>query len=195
MRHKKARLQLNRFTSWHKATLISMVKSLFIYQSIKTTLQKAKAARPLAEKLISLAKTNSLARKRRAYKILSDHKLVNLLFNELAPRFSNKLGGYTRILHLGVRRGDNANLAILELTEIKQKAKKPKKEKQKEEKPVVKDDAKAETAVEKTAAEKEVKKETKIETIVKEKPRDSKKPQKKFFWGLKNVFKKERDSL
>ncbi len=127
MRHGKAKLRLNRFTSWRKATLASLARAMIIHQKIKTTNAKAKAVKPLIEKLISLGKKNSLFAKRQAYRILGDHKLVSLLFNDIAPRFANRIGGYTRILKLGSRRGDNAQLVILALTEIKEKVhKKPK---------------------------------------------------------------------
>lgn len=188
MRHRKARFQLNRFTSWRKATLISLTKSLLIHQSIRTTVHKAYAVKPLIEKLISLAKENTIAAKRRAFKILGDHRLVSLLFNDIAQRFGNKIGGYTRILKLGQRRGDNAQLAILELVEIKKKErKKPKKEKE------VKAEEKkeAETIKEKPLEEKK----PKIQVEVKERPPIIKKPPKKFLGGLRSIFKKERDAL
>ncbi len=131
MRHKKSRLVLNRFTSWSKSTLTSLAKNLLIYQSIKTSKHKAKVVKPLIEKLISLAKRNTLTAKRQAFRILGSHKLVNLLFNEIGPRFAKIQGGYTRIISLGSRRGDNAQIVILELTEIKKKeVRKPKKEKE-----------------------------------------------------------------
>lgn len=190
MRHKRSRTELNRFTSWRKATLISVARSLLIYQSIKTTKRKALLTRPLVEKLISLAKKNTLSAKRYAYKFLGDHKLVSLLFTEIGPRFSNKNGGYTRIVTLGKRRGDDADLALFELTEIKKKEKavRPKKEKA-EELP-----KKSETSKEeKPVAEEKKKPEAKI--AVKEKPKVDQKPGKKFLGGLKNIFKKERDSL
>ena len=142
MRHRKSRYKLNRFTSWRKATLVSLAKSLLLHQSIKTTQARAYAVKPLVEKLITLAKKNSLTAKRQVYKILGDHKLVSLLFNDIGQRFNHRIGGYTRILKLGERRGDNAELVLLELTEIKKKeVRKPKKEKEvkveekKEEKP------------------------------------------------------------
>ena len=125
MRHNKARNQLNRFTSWRKATILSLARSLFIYQRISTTAARAKAVRSTIDKLITMGKQNTLAKKRQAYKLLGDHKLVSMLFNDIAPRFINRQGGYTRLLLLGKRRGDDAQLAILELTEIKEKAKKP----------------------------------------------------------------------
>lgn len=196
MRHKKKRLQMNRFTSWHKATVNSMIRSLLIYESIKTTLNKAKSIRPHAEKLIDMAKESTLANKRAAFKILQDHKLVNLLFSDIAPRFSGKKGGYLRIFHLGSRRGDNADLAVLELTSMKEKIKKVKKDKQKEERSPVKEERDAQATGDSAATqEKSGAKETKTETTVKEKHPDIKKPEKKFFSGIKKIFKKERDSL
>lgn len=190
MRHRKSRLQLNRFLSWRKATLIGLAKNLLIRQSIKTTKTKALAAKPLIERLISMAKTNTLTAKRQAYKILGDHRLVSLLFNELAPRFNTRIGGYTRILNLGARRGDNSQMVILELTEIKKKeVKKPKKEKE-----VKSEEEKSEIALkEKPVTETKPKIEKAVE--VKEKPPIIKKPFKKFLGGVRGIFKKERDSL
>ena len=190
MRHKKARKQLNRFTSWREATLASLVRSLFIYQRINTTLHRAKAARSLAEKLISEAKENSIAARRQAYKVLGDHKLVSLLFKDIGPRFTKRQGGYTRIINLGPRRGDSASMVIWELTEIKAKEiKKPKKIK--EEKP---EEAKTE-AVPETPPAKETHGKAVTQAEVKEKHPADRKPPKKFLGGIKNIFKKERDSL
>lgn len=190
MRHSKARLQLNRFTSWRKATLISLLKALLIHQSITTTLAKAKAVKPLIEKLISLGKKNSLNTRRQAYKILGNHRLVGLLFKDIAPRFANRIGGYTKILKLGLRRGDNAQLVILTLTEIKER--KPKK---------IKIEAKEEKEKRPEAIKEEVKlleekeKKIKAEIAVREKRVVTKKPIKNFLGGLRKIFKKERDSL
>jgi len=191
MRHAKAKLRLNRFTSWRQATLTSLAKALIIQQRIKTTNAKAEAVKPLIEKLISLGKNNSLFAKRQAYRILGDHKLVSLLFNDIAPRFANRIGGYTRILNFGSRRGDNAQMVILALTEIKEKVpKKPKVEAEKKEagKPEI---LKGELAKEQPQEEKK----PKTEVAVKEKPPITKKPTKNFLGGLRRIFKKERDSL
>jgi large subunit ribosomal protein L17 len=187
MRHARRRLQLNRFTSFRKATLLSLARALLIQQQIKTTLHKAKATKPLIDKLILLGKKNSLSAKRQAYKILGNHRLVSLLFNDIAPRFVNRTGGYTRILNLGPRRGDNAQLAILAFTEIKEKEiKKIKPETEK----------KPEIVEEKPAKEEKIRPEMpKPEVAVKEKPPITKKPTKKFLGGLRGIFKKERDSL
>ncbi|MFA5362028.1 MAG: 50S ribosomal protein L17 [Candidatus Omnitrophota bacterium] len=190
MRHAKARHQLNRFTSWHRATIVSMMRSLLIYQRIETTLAKAKAVRPHIEKLIALAGEDSLANKRRAFRLLSDHRLVSLLFNDIAKRFAGRSGGYTRILRLGNRRGDNAQLALLELTEIKIEEKKKKKTRAvKEEKPETKSIPGQEPK--KNAPEDE----HRTEASVKEKFPVTKRPSKNFLGGLKGIFKKERDSL
>ena len=192
MRHRKSRLQLNRFTSWYKATLRSLARSLVINQSIKTTLHKAKAAKPFMERLISLAKRNTVAARREAFKSLGSHKLVSLLFNEIGPRFEKRQGGYSRIIILGNRRGDNAQLAILELTEIKKKEiKKSKKDKEKEIKP---EKEKKPEVIQQEMEQQEKKPETGI--AVKEKPQMDKKPTKKFLGGLRGIFRKERrDSL
>jgi large subunit ribosomal protein L17 len=188
MRHAKKRLQLNRFTSWHQATLKSLARNLLISQSIQTTLHRAKAVRPLVDKLIGLAKANTLAAKREAARILGDHKLVSLLFTEIGPRFEKRGSGFTRIINLAQRRGDNALIVIFELTEKKIKEpKKPKKEKAGRPEEEVKGQA--------PGARPEPEKKTETEVAVKEKPPITKKPTKKFLGGLKNIFKKERDSL
>lgn len=173
MRHRKRRLQLNRFTSWRKSTVISLVKNLLIKQQIFTTRQKAKAASRLAEKLISLAKKGSLFARRQAYKIIGDHKLVSFLFKQIAPRFHQRNSGFTRIVPFGRRRGDDAQMVILELTERKEKVKRIKKE----------------------AKEKPEEKAKPKPTVSEEKPPIVKKPRKRFLGGLKKIFKKERDAL
>jgi len=195
MRHRVERLQFNRFSSWRSATLRSLVRSLLIFQSIKTTKTKARAAKAMADSLISLARKDTLAARREAFRVLGEHRLVNLLFEDIAKRFSGNSGGYTRLLNLGMRRGDSAPVAILELLEIKRKEKKATK---KEKEP------KAEEAVERPKVQ-ETKpaeeKKTAVEKAVKEKEREKqppvpkKEPSKKFLGGLRNIFKKERDSL
>lgn len=190
MRHSRARLQLNRFTSWRKATLISLTKALLIHQSITTTAAKAKAVKPFIEKLISLGKKNSLSARRLAYKILGNHGLVGLLFKDIGPRFANRIGGYTKILRLGSRRGDNAQLVILTLTEIKEKKPKKIKAEAKEEK-----EKKPEEIKEELKPPEEKEKKVKAEIAVKEKTVVTKKPVKNFLGGLRKIFKKERDSL
>lgn len=189
MRHAKKRMQLGRFTSWHDATIKSLAKNIIICQSIKTTLARAKAAKQMADKLIALSKKDTLFARRQAQKILGEHKLVNLLFTEIGPRFAARSSGFTRIIALGKRRGDNAEMVIFELTELKKKE--PKKEKKaKEEKPQA---IQERTGSAEDKITQEQKKETK--TVVKENPVDAKKPQKKFLGGLRTIFRKKSDSL
>jgi len=172
MRHRKKRYLLNRFTSWRKATLISLAKNLLIHQRVITTKVKAKATAPLVEKLITLAKKGSLFSRRQAYKILGNHRLVSYLFEEIAPLFKDLSCGFTRVIAYKNRRGDNAQLVIFELTKRKEKPKKIKKEKEEiKEKPKPK------------------------EEIHEEKPPVVQKPTKRFLSGIKSIFKKERDAL
>ncbi|MFA5089474.1 MAG: 50S ribosomal protein L17 [Candidatus Omnitrophota bacterium] len=200
MRHKKTRLQFNRFTSWRKLTLRSLVRAILLNQSIKTTQTKAKAVKPLVDKLITLGKENSLFARRQAYKILCDHKLVTLLFNDISPRFTERKGGYTRLINFGNRRGDNARLAVIELSEIKKKEPRaPKKAKAKEgsEGPSEAIRTSGVIAPEKPQEGKSVpgKAVKTPETETKDRPPISRKPHKKFLGGLRGIFKKERDSL
>jgi large subunit ribosomal protein L17 len=190
MRHGKRRLQLGRFTSWHDATIISLAKNMVIYQSMKTTLARAKASKQLIEKLVTLGKKNTLFARRQAQKILGEHRLVNILFNDIAPRFAKRNSGFTRIIGLGKRGGDNAEMAIFELTELKKKE--PKKTKAAKEAKTQETPVEDVNAVEvKTPVEQ--KKEPK--PVIKDKPIDEKKPQKKFMGGLRTIFKKKSDSL
>ena len=99
------------------ATVRDVAKATLINQRICTTKAKAKEARKLVDRLITLGKKGSLAHRRRAFAILCDHSLVSELFNKTAPRFRERNGGYTRIISLSLRRGDNAQLVYLELTE------------------------------------------------------------------------------
>lgn len=189
MRHAKKRMQLSRFTSWHDATIRSLVRNMVICQSMNTTLTRAKASKPLIEKLITLGKKNTLFARRQAQKVLGEHKLVNLLFNEIAPRFAKRNSGFTRIIGLGKRRGDNAEMVIFELTELKKKeAKKikPVKDEKLEPTPVDVEPDQKKSAVEQ-------KKESRI--AIKDNPVDEKRPQKKFMGGLRTIFKKKSDSL
>ena len=117
MRHKFSGNRLGRYTSLRKATLRDIAKSTLIHQRICTTKAKAKEARKLVERLITLGKKGTLAHKRRAFAILCDHSLVKDLFEKISHRFKDRQGGYTRIIPLSTRRGDNAHMVFLELTE------------------------------------------------------------------------------
>ena len=117
MRHGKSGNRLSRNGSLRKATLRDMAKAVFLQERICTTRAKAKEARKMIEKLISLGKKDTLAARRRAFAILCDHAEVSQLFTNIAPRFKSRTGGYTRIIPYVQRAGDNAELAFLELTE------------------------------------------------------------------------------
>ena len=117
MRHRKSGNRLSRNQSLRKATLRDMAKAVFLQERICTTRAKAKEARKLIEKLITLGKKDTLTARRRAFAILCDHTEVSQLFSKVAPRFKSRKGGYTRIIPYIQRGGDNAELAFLELTE------------------------------------------------------------------------------
>jgi len=180
---------LNRFTAWHDATIKSLVRNLLLHESMTTTLHRAKSARPVVEKLISLTKSNTLSAKREAFRILGDHKLVSMLFSEVGARYAKRASGYTRIINLSRRRGDDAKLVIFELTEQKPKVKKIKKAKE------AKGQAGQKEGQGVTEEAVEEKKPGAVEVALKEKPPVTKKPSKKFLGGIRNIFKKERDSL
>ena len=131
MRHQRRTHRFGRNPKERKAMLENMVSSLLIYQQITTTLQKAKEAKKLADRVITLGKKDSLHARRQAFSYLQDNELTSKLFKEVAPRFKDRKGGYTRILQLSRRKGDGAQLALLELTEkeIKIKEVKPKSKK------------------------------------------------------------------
>ncbi|MGB9721079.1 MAG: 50S ribosomal protein L17 [bacterium] len=117
MRHGRKLKKLGRKKAHRLALLRNLCRALFIFEKIRTTLPKAKEARRLAERLIEFAKENSLSARRFIYRFVPDHKLVKIVCDEIAPKFANRQGGYTRIYKLGPRLGDGAEMAILELTE------------------------------------------------------------------------------
>jgi len=117
MRHRNGPRKLNRTTSHRLAMLRNMSNSLFKHELIKTTLPKAKELRRVVEPLITLAKEATVANRRLAFNRLRDRDVVTKLFNELGPRFATRPGGYTRILKMGFRVGDNAPMAFVELVD------------------------------------------------------------------------------
>ena len=117
MRHRKSGRQLNRNSSHRKAMFSNMASSLVTHEVIKTTLPKAKELRRVIEPLITLAKTDSVANRRLAFARTRDEAVVAKLFNELGPRFAARAGGYTRIMKCGVRAGDKAPMAYIELVD------------------------------------------------------------------------------
>ena len=164
MRHQKHTRKLGRTSQHRDAMLANIVASLILHKRVKTTLAKAKEARPLAEKLVTLGKTGTLHARRLAVAKIGQREAVSLLFKSIAPGFKDRKGGYTRIVKLGPRQSDSAPVAFLEWVDYVveteaapvEKAEKPKAEKpakaekaEKAEKP--KAEAKAETKAEKPA--------------------------------------------
>ncbi len=117
MRHRNSNRKLNRTSSHRKAMLQNMTNSLLRHEIIKTTLPKAKELRRVAEPLITLGKTATLANRRLAFSRLRDRDIVGKLFSELGPRYQTRNGGYLRILKCGFRVGDNAPMALVELVD------------------------------------------------------------------------------
>ena len=117
MRHGKARRRLNRTSSHRKAMFKNMVISLIETESIKTTVPKAKELRGVFEPLVTLAKVDSVANRRRAFSKLRNDSAVGKLFSDLGPRFKDRPGGYLRIIKMGPRPGDAAPMAFVELTD------------------------------------------------------------------------------
>ena len=129
MRHRNYGSKLGRQPAHRRATLRNLVTNLIEKECIQTTLLRAKATRPLAERMITLGKRDSLHSRRQAAAFLTTPEATKKLFADLAPRFADRAGGYTRIVRTGWRIGDGAELAILEFigSELKKKEKKPKK--------------------------------------------------------------------
>lgn len=173
MRHKKSYKIKASSCSHRKALIKNLIKALFIHERIKTRRSLAKAAKGHAEKLITWGKKGDLKNRRLSFSYLGDRSLVKRLFEEIAPRFKDTPGGYTRIINIPNRPGDNAKFVILELTKSK-----PKEKLKREEKEAPK-------------GEKEPEEKPKVPT----KPTPIKAPPKKFLGGLRRLFKRERDAL
>src|SRR5207244_12514461 len=115
MRHRNGHRKLSRNTSHRRALLRNLVTDLLDHGRLMTTLPKAKEVRPLAEKMISLGKRDNLPARRQLYAYLLREAVAKKVFETIAPRFSDRKGGYSRIIKLGNRKGDGADLAIIEL--------------------------------------------------------------------------------
>ena len=161
MNHRNGFNPLSRTTAHRRAMSRNMVTSLFRFERITTTKSKALEVRKAAEKLITRSKVDSVHNRREAAKFIQDEKILNKLFTEIGPRMKERNGGYTRVLKLGYRQGDAADMVILELVDYKldadngedkkadKKAKaapKAKSEKSEEKKPAKKSTAKKEAA-------------------------------------------------
>jgi large subunit ribosomal protein L17 len=126
MRHRKARYKLGMRTPQRKAMLRNMVTSLFEHESITTTDARAKALRIVADKMITLGKRGDLHARRQALQVLTSKRVAQILFDEIAPRYVNREGGYVRVIKKGFRQGDCASLSLVELVEKKPEKEKPK---------------------------------------------------------------------
>ena len=133
MNHRNGFNPLSRTTAHRRAMSRNMVTSLFRFERITTTKSKALEVRKAAEKLITRAKVDSVHNRREAAKFIADEKVLNKLFTEIGPRMKDRNGGYTRVLKLGFRQGDAADIVMLELVNYKLEAadKKEKKKKKK----------------------------------------------------------------
>ncbi len=115
MRHRKKGRQLSRTRSHRKATLRNLATSLFQHGRIETTTAKAKELRPFAERLITLARRGDVHSRRLAAMKIQDRAVLGMLFDDIAPRYMERPGGYTRVLKLGNRKGDAAEMSLIEL--------------------------------------------------------------------------------
>ena len=136
MRHQKKTVRLGRKAEHRKALLANQVCNLIEHQRIKTTLAKAKAVRPVAEKMVTLGKNGSIHARRTAFSTLRHKDAVKKLFDEIAPRSTERNGGYTRIVRLGQRKSDSASMAFIEWVDaavvVEEKPAEEKKAKRKE---------------------------------------------------------------
>jgi large subunit ribosomal protein L17 len=163
-RHANAGRKLSRNTSHRKALLDNLVRAVILSESIRTTTPKAKEARRLVERMITKARQNTLAARRVVHKTVRDQAALARLFETIGPRFKERPGGYTRIIHVENRVGDNAPMSILELVEKSEKVE-PEKKADKAEK-AEKKAASKETSD--TSADKKSKKKAKKEQEAKE---------------------------
>src|SRR6266481_850917 len=142
MRHQRKTVRLGRKAEHRKAMLANQVCNLIEHQRIKTTLAKAKAVRPLAEKMVTLGKNGSIHARRTAFSTLRHKDAVKKLFDEIAPRSTERNGGYTRIVRLGQRKSDSASMAFIEWVDaavvVEEKPAEEKKAKRKETAPAPK---------------------------------------------------------
>jgi large subunit ribosomal protein L17 len=156
MRHSKHKNTISKREGHRKALFNNLAIALIQNNRITTTLNKAKIASQFTDKMITIAKKNDLAARRELFTYLKSRELVKYVVDELAPRFANRNGGYTRVIKYKNRMGDNALLAIVEFTEIPEVVKeKPKAKKEKKEKPAAKEKADVSEKVDSEEAKKE----------------------------------------
>jgi large subunit ribosomal protein L17 len=185
MRHQKKTIKLGRKAEHRKALLANQVCSLIEHQRIKTTLAKAKAVRPLAERMVTLGKNGSIHARRTALATLRQKNAVKKLFNDIAPRSSERNGGYTRIVKLGQRKSDSAPMAFIEWVDmaevVEEKAAEQKKAKKKEAEPKPK-----RTESERVEPEKEEPAAKEEQPAVEPTPAEEPKPKKRRWFGRKS---------
>ena len=123
MKHNIRNKKLNKNSSHRKAMFMNMSNALIKHEQITTTLPKAKELKKFVEKIITLGKNGNLLWRRKAISVLQDQKMIKKIFNDLADRYKDRKGGYTRIIKLGNRFGDNASMAVIELVDRDEDAK------------------------------------------------------------------------
>jgi len=173
MRHRKKSERFSCSRAQRKALIKSLLRAVIINERITTTTSRAKYLRGEVDRLITWGKKGTLVGKRLAFRRLGDHKLVKKLFDEIAPRFRNITGGYTRCLRVSRRKGDGASLSLIELTRI------------------VKIDKPHKASVKETEVEKTLKEENQVKIP----PKKEVNPKKGFVSGVRKIFKKEKDAL
>ena len=185
MRHQKKTIKLGRTADHRRALLANQVCALIQHQRIKTTLAKAKAVRPLAERMVTLGKNGSIHARRRAMAVLRQKNIVKKLFDDIAQRSAERNGCYTRIVKLGARKSDSARMAFIEWVDAEHIAEeKPKKEKAKRKEP----EAKPQQAEPEQAAQEETKAEAPAprQEEPTAPPAEEPKPKKRRWFGRKS---------
>ena len=191
MRHQKKTIKLGRTADHRKALLANQVCSLIEHQRIKTTLAKAKAVRPLAERMVTLGKNGSIHARRTAFATLRQKDAVKKLFEDIAPRSAERNGGYTRIVKLGQRKSDSAPMAFIEWVDmaevVEEKPAKEEKAKKKEAEPKPKQTEPQQAEAERVESEKEepvAEEEQPVETPP---STEESKPKKRRWFGRKSA--------
>jgi large subunit ribosomal protein L17 len=187
MRHQKKTIKLGRTADHRRALLANQVCALIQHQRIKTTLAKAKAVRPLAERMVTLGKNGSIHARRRALGVLRQKSAVKKLFDDIAQRSAERNGGYTRIVKLGARKSDSARMAFIEWVDAEQVAEdKPAKEKKAKKEPEAKPQQKAPEAEPQEREEPKTEAASAKEEKPAESPAEESKPKKRRWFGRKS---------
>lgn len=187
MRHQKKTIKLGRTADHRKALLANQVCALIEHQRIKTTLAKAKAVRPLAERMVTLGKNGSIHARRRALGVLRQKNAVKKLFDDIAQRSAERNGGYTRIVKLGARKSDSARMAFIEWVDAEQLVEeKPAREKKAKKEPEAKPQQKTPEAEQPEPEEPKTEAAPAKEEKAAESPAEEPKPKKRRWFGRKS---------